>query len=38
MKWRKWLENWDMTKLNIKTPFLDMEWAPQEKDKDAYWR
>ena len=37
MKWRKWLENWDMTKLNIKTPFLDMEWAPQEKDKDAAW-
>ena len=37
MKWRKWLENWDMIKLNIKTPFLDMEWAPQEKDKDAAW-
>ena len=37
MKWRKWLENWDMTKLNIKTPFLDMEWAPQEKDKEAAW-
>lgn len=37
MKWRKWLENWDMKKLNIKTPFLEMEWAPQEQDKDAAW-
>ena len=35
MKWKKWLENWDMTSLKIKTPFLEMDWNPQEKDKDA---
>ena len=37
MKWKKWLENWDMTSLQIKTPFLDMEWKPQEADKAAAW-
>jgi len=37
MKWKKWLENWGMTSLKIKTPFLDMNFAPQEADKDASW-
>lgn len=37
MKWRNWLENWDMTSLKIKAPFLEMDWNPQEKDKDAAW-
>lgn len=37
MKWRKWLENWDMTSLKIKTSFLDMEWKPQTADQDAAW-
>jgi hypothetical protein len=37
MKWRKWLENWDMTFLKIKTPFLEMEWQPQDEDKAAAW-
>jgi len=37
MKWEKWLENWDMTGLKIKVPFLEMEWNPQEADKDAAW-
>lgn len=37
MKWKKWLENWDMTSLKIKTSFLEMEWEPKEKDKDAAW-
>ena len=37
MKWRKWLENWDMTSLKITTPFLEMEWSPQEADEDAAW-
>ncbi|KJZ09579.1 hypothetical protein TW85_21800 [Marinomonas sp. S3726] len=37
MKWSKWLENWDMTSLKIKTPFLDMEWKPQDEDKTAAW-
>jgi len=37
MKWKKWLENWDMTSLKIKTPFLEMKWNPQEADKNAAW-
>lgn len=37
MKWSKWLEKWDMTSLKIKTPFLDMEWKPQDEDKTAAW-
>ena len=37
MKWSKWLEQWDMTSLKIKTPFLDMEWKPQDDDKNAAW-
>ena len=37
MKWKKWLENWDMTSLQISPPFLKMEWKPQEADKDAAW-
>lgn len=37
MKWSKWLENWDMTNLKIKAPFLEMEWKPQDEDKAAAW-
>lgn len=37
MKWSKWLENWDMTSLKIKTPFLEMDWNPQDEDKAAAW-
>jgi hypothetical protein len=37
MNWNKWLEKWDMTSLKIKTPFLDMEWNPQDEDKAAAW-
>jgi len=37
MKWKKWLENWDMTSLIIKAPFMEMEWNPSEPDKDAAW-
>ena len=37
MKWKKWLENWDMTSLKVKTPFLNMEFKPQEADKAAAW-
>lgn len=37
MKWGKWLENWDMTSLKIKAPFLEMEWKPQDEDKAAAW-
>lgn len=37
MKWKKWLENWDMTSLKINLKFLEMEWTPKEPDKDAAW-
>ncbi len=37
MKWKKWLENWDMTSLKITAPFLEMEWNPSEPDKTAAW-
>lgn len=37
MKLKKWLDNWDMTSLKIKTPFLEMDWNPQEADKEAAW-
>jgi len=37
MKWRDWLENWGMTSLKIKAPFLEMEWKPQDEDKAAAW-
>lgn len=37
MKWKKWLENWDMMSLKINLKFLEMEWKPQEADKDAAW-
>ncbi|KGJ88567.1 hypothetical protein [Colwellia psychrerythraea] len=37
MKWGKWLENWDMTSLKIKTPFLEMDWCPKDEDKAAAW-
>jgi len=37
VKWRKWIENWDMTSLKINLKFLEMEWKPQEADRDAAW-
>ena len=37
MKLSKWFENWDLTGLKIKTPILEMDWAPQVADKDAAW-
>lgn len=37
MKWGKWLENWEMSSLKIKAPFLDMEWNPKDEDKSAAW-
>lgn len=37
MKLSKWLENWDLTGLKVKTPILQMEWSPQEADKNAAW-
>lgn len=37
MKWKEWLEKWNMTSLKIKTPILEMDWVPKEGDKDAAW-
>ena len=37
MKWKKWLETWDMTSLKINAGFLEMEWSPSEPDKKAAW-
>lgn len=37
MKWKEWLEKWSMTSLKIKTPFLEADWQPKDKDKDASW-
>lgn len=37
MKWSEWLENWSMSSLKIKAPFLEMEWAPKDPDKNAAW-
>ncbi len=37
MKWSNWLEKWDMTSLKIKLNFLEMEWKPQDADKNAAW-
>jgi len=37
MKWKKWLENWDMTSLKINAGFLEMEFNPSEPDRKAAW-
>ena len=37
MKWQQWLDQWSMTSLKIKAGFLELEWAPQEADRDAAW-
>ena len=37
MRWKKWLENWDMTSLKINAHFLEMEWKPKDEDKTAAW-
>jgi hypothetical protein len=37
MKWKEWLEKWSMTSLKINAHFLEMEWKPDDVDKDAAW-
>lgn len=37
MKWKEWLDEWSMTGLKIKAPFLEAEWQPKDVDKDAAW-
>ena len=37
MKWKKWLENWEMSSIKVKAPFLEMDWSPVDEDKAAAW-
>lgn len=37
MKWKEWLETWSMSSLKINAGFLEMDWSPKDKDKDAAW-
>ena len=37
MKWKDWLEKWEMNSLKLKTPFLEMNWNPVDEDIDAAW-
>jgi hypothetical protein len=37
MKLKEWLDEWSMTSLKIKTRFLEMDWQPNDVDKDAAW-
>ena len=37
MKLKEWLDEWSMTSLKIKTAFLEMDWRPNDVDKDAAW-
>ena len=35
MKWKEWLDQWSMTGLKINTGFLEMDWEPQDRDRDG---
>jgi hypothetical protein len=37
MKLKDLFENWNITGLKVKTPILEMEWSPEDADKDAAW-
>ncbi len=37
MKLKEWLDNWSMTSLKVNLKFLQMEWKPNDVDKDAAW-
>jgi len=37
MTFQKFLENWDMTELELDVKFLKMKWAPQTADQNAAW-
>lgn len=37
MKWKEWLDRWSMTGLSINAGFLNMEWEPKDRDRDAAW-
>jgi hypothetical protein len=37
MKLKQWLERWGMKSLRLTVPFLETEWEPQDRDRDAAW-
>jgi len=37
MTFQKFLENWDMTELELDIKFLKMKWAPRTADQNAAW-
>lgn len=37
MKLKEWLDYWSMSSLKINLQFLEMEWSPNDVDKDAAW-
>ena len=37
MQWRDWLAEWGLDSLKINFKFLDMEWKPQDADRNAAW-
>lgn len=37
MKLKNLFDNWDLKKIKVSVGFLDTEWEPQEKDREAAW-
>jgi hypothetical protein len=37
MKWSEWFGNWSMTSLKVKSSFLEMDFLPNDSDKNAAW-
>jgi len=37
MKLKDLFEKWGLEKLKVKTPILDLEWAPDDPDRNAAW-
>lgn len=37
MQWREWLAEWGLDALKINLRFLEMEWKPQDADRNAAW-
>jgi hypothetical protein len=37
MQWRDWLAEWGLDSLKINLKFLEMEWKPQDADRNAAW-
>ena len=37
MKWSEWLADWGMSNLKINIGFAEMEFTPQDADRDAAW-